>query len=108
MPKLHPAIALAATLTLLGGCETVPVVYKYPEPPKGSKEAEIEMMQKAAALAVGNQAWEPIEISNIQRDATSLKWVAKTRSRDMTCTADPDGSNAYCDSVDASNTPAGQ
>jgi hypothetical protein len=104
MPKLHRAIALFATLSLLGACcETGLTPYKYPEPPKGSKEAEIEMIQKATALSVGNQAWETLDISNIQQDATSLKWVANTRTRHLTCTADPDGSNAYCDTI----TPAG-
>lgn len=105
MLKLHPAIALSATLSLLGGCETVPVAYQYPEPPKGSKEAEVEALQKATANSIGNQAWEVINISNLQRDATSLKWEATTRSRAMACTAEPDGSGAYCDAEPPSTVP---
>jgi hypothetical protein len=98
MPKLHPATALFAALSLLGACsETGLTPYKYPEPPKGSKAAEIEMMQKATALSVGGHAWETIDISNVQHGATTLKWAANARTLHMTCTADPDGSNAYCD-----------
>lgn len=105
MPKHSSAVILLATLGLLGGCETAgPTIYREVEPPKGSKEAEIETLQKAAALAVGNQAWEVVQISNIQRDAANLKWIASTRSRYMACTADPDGSNAYCDPA----TPPGR
>ena len=98
MPKHSSAVILLATLGLLGGCETAgPMIYREVEPPKGSKEAEIETLQKASALAVGNQAWEIVQISNVQHDANSLKWIASTRSRYMVCAADPDGSNAYCD-----------
>ena len=98
MPKHSSAVILLATLALLGGCETAgPTVYREVEPPKGSKEAEIETLQKATSLVVGNQAWEVVQISNIQHDANSVKWNASTRSRYVACGADPDGSNAYCD-----------
>src|SRR5579872_4578389 len=106
MPKPLSAAALLATLGLLGACETAePVVYRYPEPPKGSKEAEIEMLQKDAVLATGNQAWEAVQISNIQHDAKGIKWIATTRSRYMICGADKDGSNPYCDYGAAPTTP---
>jgi hypothetical protein len=66
------------------------------EPAPGSQEAEIELLQKATALAQGELAWETVRISDIQRDAKSVKWAADTRSMHVHCTADPDGSGSYC------------
>jgi uncharacterized lipoprotein YajG len=98
MPKTSSAVILLAALGLLGACETAePTVYREVEPPKGSKAAEIETLQKATVASTGNQAWEVVQISNIQRDAKSVKWNASTRSRYLACGADPDGSNSYCD-----------
>ncbi|HTK36506.1 MAG TPA: hypothetical protein VL358_14640 [Caulobacteraceae bacterium] len=103
MRRLCTALVLLAGLSLLGACETVPdgndafFVYKPPTPKPGSKEAEIETLQKATSLAQGSLAWEIVQISNIQHDAKSVKWVARTRSLNLRCTADPDGSNSYCE-----------
>jgi poly(3-hydroxybutyrate) depolymerase len=63
-----------------------------------SKEVSIEMLQKATTLAVGNLAWESVKVSEVERSATSVKWLATTRSMKLNCTAAPDGANPYCDS----------
>jgi len=103
MRRLCSALVLLAGLGLLSACETVPdgndafFVYKSPTLKPGSKEAEIETLQKATAQAQGSLAWEIVQVSNIQHDAKSVKWVATTRSLNLRCTADLDGSNSYCE-----------
>ncbi|HTI66287.1 MAG TPA: hypothetical protein VL460_01940 [Caulobacteraceae bacterium] len=100
MRRLCSALVLSAGLALLGACETVSdnpfYIYREAAPKPGTKEAEIETLQKATSLAQGG-AWEIIQISDIQRDAKTVKWVATTRALSLHCTADPDGSNAYCE-----------
>ena len=106
MRKLQSRIALLAGLCLgvaLAGCQSLSYdaqsAYRQQlavEPAPGSKEAEIELLQKATALAQGELAWETVRISDIQHDAKSVKWVAETRSMHAQCTADPDGSGPYC------------
>jgi hypothetical protein len=97
MHKLHTAICTAIVLLagpgMLVGCQT-------PAPAGGkaaSKEASIETLQKATAMANGNLAWEIVKISEVQRDATSVKWLATTRSLRLHCSATPDGSGGYCE-----------
>ncbi len=100
MRKLRCAIVLLAGLSLVGCCTSAGdgfSAYQPIEPKPGSKEAEIETMQKATALAQGALAWEVVQISDIQHDAKNVKWVARTRSLNLRCTADPDGSNSYCE-----------
>jgi hypothetical protein len=99
MRRLCSAIVLLAGLSLLGACETNDAyfVYKPVAPKPGSKEAEIETLQKATAMAQGALAWEIVQVSGIQRDAKTVKWVATTRSLNLRCAADPDGSNSYCE-----------
>jgi hypothetical protein len=103
MRKLCSAMALLAGMSLLGACQSLPYdsqrAYEQQlsaKPKPGSKEAEIELLQKATALAQGELAWETVQVSDIQRDATSVKWVATTRSLHVHCTAYPDGSGSYC------------
>jgi hypothetical protein len=102
MRRLCSAIALSAGLGLLGACATVPddnpfFIYQPPVPTPGSKEAETETLQKATAMAQGSLAWETVEISNVQRDDKTVKWMAATPERKLRCTADPDGSNSFCE-----------
>jgi hypothetical protein len=93
-------LALLASLGFLSACacanDSLPV-YQTVEPKPGSKEAEIETLQKATEMAYGVVAWESWRISAIQRDAASVKWLATGRSANLHCTADPDGSNAFCE-----------
>lgn len=97
MRMLRSAMVLAAGLSLLSACQSVSDDdLKIDAPPPGSKEAEIQTLQKATAQAEGELAWETVQISNIQRDAATVKWVATTRSLHLNCTADPDGSGSYC------------
>jgi hypothetical protein len=103
MRRFCSAAVLLAGLSLLGACQSLSYdsqqAYEQQlaaEPAPGSKEAEIENLQKATALAQGELAWETVQISDIQRDAKSVKWVATTRSAHLQCTADPDGSGSYC------------
>jgi hypothetical protein len=106
MRKLRSAIVLLAGLTLLGACQSVSDDdLKIDVPPPGSKEAEIQTLQKATALAQGELAWEIVQISDIQRDPTSVKWVATTRSLHLHCTADPDGGGSFC-TPDSAAAPA--
>jgi hypothetical protein len=103
MRRLCSALVLTAGLSLLGACQTVSdgndafFVYQPPKPAPGSKEAEIETLQKATAMAQGSLAWEIVQVSDIQHDGRTVKWVARTRSLNLRCSADPDGSNSYCE-----------
>jgi poly(3-hydroxybutyrate) depolymerase len=68
------------------------------------KPADVQTLQQATTLAIGNLAWESVKVSDVQRDATTVKWVATTRSQKLNCTAAPDGSNPYCQR--SATTPA--
>jgi poly(3-hydroxybutyrate) depolymerase len=56
-------------------------------------------LQKATAFAVGNLAWETVKIVNVERSASTLKWVGLTRSARWGCTAAPDATKAYCENA---------
>jgi hypothetical protein len=102
MRKLPFAVGVLIGLSLLGACQSADnpqLEYAQQialEPAPGSKEAETEALQKATALAQGPLAWELVRISDVQRDAKSVTWVATTRTLHAHCTADPDASGAYC------------
>jgi len=93
MRKLHTSIVLLALLGLLSACETPAGGQKA----GAAKAADTETLQKATALANGNLAWEIVNISEVQRDGTTVKWLATTRSLHLHCTAQPDGSGSYCE-----------
>src|SRR5882757_8292678 len=102
MRKICSAMVLLAGLSLLGGCQSLSYdsqsafeqqLVAVPKP--GSKEAEIENLQRATALAEGELAWEAVNVSDIQRDANSVRWAATTRTLHLHCTAEPDGSGSY-------------
>jgi hypothetical protein len=101
MRRLCSALVLLAGLGCLGACASDDSLAAYhqatDEPKPSAQEAEIRTLQQATALAQGEVAWESVNISAIQRDAKSVKWVAKTRSVTLNCKADPDGSNSYCE-----------
>jgi hypothetical protein len=100
MRKPRATIAFLASLSFLGACACANdslSVYQPVEPKPGSKEAEIETLQKATEMAYGVVAWESWRISDIQRDAKGVTWLAAGRSTNLHCTADPDGDNAFCE-----------
>jgi hypothetical protein len=59
--------------------------------------ADSEALQKATAIGAGNLAWETVIVSDIRRDATTVKWLATTKSTKWHCTAAPDGTKPYCE-----------
>ncbi|MDB5458327.1 MAG: hypothetical protein JWO72_68 [Caulobacteraceae bacterium] len=61
------------------------------------KPADVVALQKATVRAVGAMAWESVKISNVQRDPTTVKWVAATRSAQLHCTAAADGDDSVCE-----------
>jgi len=71
----------------------------YAPPAKGSvgKPADTEALQKATSAALGNTAWESVQVSDIQRDDASVKWLATTRSAKWHCEAAPDGTKSFCE-----------
>jgi hypothetical protein len=97
MRKSLTSLVLLAGLCLLGACETTTVGGKAADTAAKSKPADIETLQKATALANGNMAWETVQISEVQREADKVTWLAKTRSLHLHCTAGPDGSASYCE-----------
>jgi uncharacterized protein YggE len=91
MRKRRTAVVTLAGLSVLTGCQT-------PSAGQGpAKEASIETLQKATSMANGNLAWETVHVSEVQRDAKSVKWLATTRSLRLRCTAQSDGSGSYCE-----------
>ena len=58
---------------------------------------DAQALQKATAFAVGNLAWETVDIVNMERSASQVKWVGLTRSARWLCTAAPDASKAFCE-----------
>jgi len=97
MRKLHTATVLLVSLGLLSACEIPSAAQRAGGAKAAPKEADIETLQKATAMANGNLAWETVNVSGVQRDATSVKWLATTRSLRLHCTAQPDGSGSYCE-----------
>ncbi|MDB5459758.1 MAG: hypothetical protein JWO72_1499 [Caulobacteraceae bacterium] len=96
MHKRLTSLVLLAGLGLLSACETTAAGGKTADTAAKSKLADVETLQKATALANGNMAWETVDISQVQRDAEKVTWLAKTRSLHLHCTAEPDGSGSYC------------
>lgn len=93
MVRLKSSMA-AGCLVLLAACQTVSAA---PAKAAGKTQLSIEDLQKATYQAMG-VAWETVTVSEVQRGATEIKWVATTRSSKWHCTAAPDGSKAYCES----------
>ncbi|HMA49030.1 MAG TPA: hypothetical protein VKP60_04700, partial [Magnetospirillaceae bacterium] len=83
----------AKPVTLKGGSEP------YAPPVAGSlgKPADNVALQKATSAALGNLAWETVQVSEVQHDATSVKWLATTRSNKWHCEAAPDGTKSFCE-----------
>jgi hypothetical protein len=68
-----------------------------PRPSRPGKPASVEDLQKATSLAVGNLAWETVEVQDVQRAADKVTWIGATRSVKWRCTAHPDGSEPACE-----------
>jgi poly(3-hydroxybutyrate) depolymerase len=80
-----------------GGAAHVVRVQHDDDKPYAGRDAE--SLQKATAFAVGNLAWETVKIVNVERGASTLKWVGLTRSARWSCTAAPDATKAYCENA---------
>jgi poly(3-hydroxybutyrate) depolymerase len=80
-----------------GGVAHVVRVQHDDDKPYAGRDAE--PLQKATAFAVGNLAWETVKIVNVERSASTLKWVGLTRSARWGCTAAPDATKAYCENA---------
>ena len=68
-----------------------------PTSAKLGKPADTQDLQKATSHALGNLAWESVTVSDIERAANGVKWMATTRSHKYHCAAATDGTNPYCD-----------
>jgi hypothetical protein len=91
--RLKSSLA-GAWLVLLMVCQTVTAA---PVKDASKTQLSVKDLQKATFRAMG-VAWETVTVSEVQRSATDVKWLATTRSQKWHCTAAPDGSNAYCES----------
>jgi poly(3-hydroxybutyrate) depolymerase len=80
-----------------GGAAHVVRVEHDDDKPYAGRDAQ--SLQKATAFAVGNLAWETVKIVNVERSASTLKWVGLTRSARWGCTAAPDATKAYCENA---------
>ena len=75
---------------------SVPAAATPSRPRKLGPPATTEALQKATALAVGNLAWETVDVQEVQRKADKVIWIGATRSVKWQCEARPDGSNPAC------------
>jgi hypothetical protein len=94
--RTSTGLAVAASLIALAAWQTSVADQKPARAGNTGKQADTETLQKATTLAVGNLAWESVKISDVQRDATTVKWLATTRSMKLNCAAAPDGTNPFC------------
>lgn len=74
-----------------------PASYAPPVTGPVGKPADTEALQKATSAALGNTAWESVQVSEVQRDTGRVKWLATTRSAKWHCEAAPDGSKSFCE-----------
>lgn len=59
--------------------------------------ATVETLQKSTSRAVGNLAWETVNIQDVKRTEDTVRWVGVTRSARWGCTARSDGERAHCE-----------
>jgi hypothetical protein len=67
-----------------------------PKPDQVGEPATVEDLQKATSKAVGNLAWETVDVQEVQRMADKVTWIGATRSVRWRCTARTDGEQAHC------------
>lgn len=68
-----------------------------PKPVKLGPPATVEQLQKATSLAVGNLAWETVNVQDVKRTPDKVGWVGATRSVNWRCAARADGTQPYCE-----------
>ena len=73
MIKKDTALAVVASLIALAAWQTGGADQK---PARAGKLPDTETLQKATTLAVGNLAWESVKISDVQRNAVTVEWLA--------------------------------
>ncbi|MDB5702949.1 MAG: hypothetical protein JWN66_65 [Sphingomonas bacterium] len=64
---------------------------------RAHKPTPTEILQQATSLAIGNLAWESVNISAVEKVDGRVRWLATTRSEKYRCTADADGQNSFCE-----------
>jgi hypothetical protein len=74
-----------------------PVAPPKPKMDTVGKPATTEDLQKATAKAVGNLAWETVNVQDVKREGDKVAWIGATRSVKWRCNARSDGAQAYCE-----------
>jgi hypothetical protein len=68
-----------------------------PQVVKVGKPATTEDLQKATSKAVGNLAWETVNVQDVKRQGDRVTWIGATRSVKWRCDARSDGAQAFCE-----------
>jgi hypothetical protein len=93
-----PAEGGASTsLAALAEATPVSAAPTAPKPVRLGKPATVEQLQKATSLAVGNLAWEIVDVRDVKRTADKVTWIGGTRSVNWRCAARADGTQPYCE-----------
>lgn len=96
------------TMSALAGACSMVALSAQAQAKAEPKVSETEMLQKATSLAIGNLAWESVKVSDVQKDASQIKWAVTLRSNKYTCSSDLNGDSSSCDPVPgAAMPPAG-
>jgi hypothetical protein len=74
-----------------------PAAAPQPKADHVGEAATIEGLQKATSRAVGNLAWETVNVQDVQRTADKVTWIGATRSVHWRCSARSDGERPSCE-----------
>lgn len=98
----------AALTAAVGACSVAALSVQAQVRGNAARPNQTEVLQQATSLAIGNLAWESVQVSEVQLEGGKVKWLATTRSNKYRCGAEPNGDNSFCDPVPgAAVLPAG-
>jgi poly(3-hydroxybutyrate) depolymerase len=70
------------------------------------EDSEQQVLQRATSLAIGNLAWETVNVSDVRKAGGKVSWTATMRSNVYRCNAEANGDGSACDRV-SSVSPEG-
>ena len=91
----YKALATGCVVAYLSACSTPVDVHGAPA--VASAASQTELLQQGTSLAIGNLAWESVQISEVSTSAGKTRWTGTTRSMKYHCSGGPNGENSYCE-----------
>jgi poly(3-hydroxybutyrate) depolymerase len=93
-------ISVIGCMGCLSACAPMSTRQQQPQ-----QATETEKLQQATSLAIGNLAWESVQITEVKKENNKVSWVGLTRSNKYVCTADLSGDNSACDRISLAPPP---